>query len=273
MRADYGLDRSLIVQLWTYIVNIVQLDFGESFYYEKPVFDMIMDRIGATVLLTSVALGVSLVIGVILGVYTARRPASLSSHGVTVLSLVGYALPLFWTGIMLIVLFAAKLDLLPVSGFEDVRYKGGWFGERLDNLEHLILPAFTLAIVYLAYYSRLARASMLEVLESDYIRTARAKGASERSVVYKHALRNALIPVVTFAGLQFGALFSGAVLVETVFDWPGLGLLAYESILTRDTPLMLGLLIVSAAMVIVANLVTDLVYRFIDPRIRVGGSR
>ncbi|MDP6940324.1 MAG: ABC transporter permease, partial [Planctomycetota bacterium] len=126
---------------------------------------------------------------------------------------------------------------------------------------------------YLAYYSRLARASMLEVLESDYIRTARAKGVSERIVVYKHALRNALIPVVTIAGLQFGALFSGAVLVETVFNWPGLGRLAFESIMRRDTPTMLGLLIASAALVIVANLLTDLLYRLIDPRIRVGGAR
>ena len=131
----------------------------------------------------------------------------------------------------------------------------------------------TLGIIYLAYYSRLARASMLEVLESDYIRTARAKGVSERIVVYKHALRNALIPVVTIAGLQFGALFSGAVLVETVFNWPGLGRLAFESIMRRDTPTMLGLLIASAALVIVANLLTDLLYRLIDPRIRVGGAR
>ena len=161
--------------------------------------------------------------GVLLGVFTARRPESLTSHGVTVMSLVGYALPVFWTGIMLIVLFASKWHLLPVSGMEDVRYEGNWFGEALDLLEHLILPAATLGIIYLAYYSRLARASMLEVLESDYIRTARAKGVSERIVVYKHALRNALIPVVTIAGLQFGALFSGAVLVETVFNWPGLG--------------------------------------------------
>ncbi len=241
LRAGYGLDRPLVVQLLTYIWNVVQLDLGESFFYERPVLDVIMGRMWPTLLLAGSALT--------------------------------HALPVFWTGIMLIILFASKFQILPVSGMEDLRYKGGWFGERLDNLEHLVLPAVTLAIIYLAYYSRLARASMLEVLESDYIRTARAKGASERTVVYKHALRNALIPIVTFAGLQFGALFSGAVLVETVFNWPGLGRMAFESILRRDTPLMLGLLLVSAAMVIVANLLTDLVYRLIDPRIRVGGSR
>jgi peptide/nickel transport system permease protein len=273
LRAEFGLDRSLVVQLLTYIWNVVQLDLGESFHYQRPVLDVILGRMWPTLLLAGSALALALTVGVLLGIYTARRPESTVSHGVTIMSLVGYALPVFWTGIMLMILFASKFQILPVAGLEDLRYDGNWFGRRLDNLEHLVLPATTLAIIYLAYYSRLARASMLEVLESDYIRTARAKGASERTVVYKHALRNALIPIVTFAGLQFGALFSGAVLVETVFDWPGLGRLAYESILRRDTPLMLGLLLVSAAMVIVANLLTDLVYRLIDPRIRVGGSR
>lgn len=273
VRADYGLDQPLIVQLLAYLGSIARLDLGESFFFNSPVLDLILDRLFATVLLAATALTVAMTFGVLLGVFTARRPESLTSHGVTVMSLVGYALPVFWTGIMLIVLFASKWNLLPVSGMEDVRYEGNWFGEALDLLEHLILPAATLGIIYLAYYSRLARASMLEVLESDYIRTARAKGVSERAVVYKHALRNALIPVVTIAGLQFGALFSGAVLVETVFNWPGLGRLAFESIMRRDTPTMLGLLIASAALVIVANLLTDLLYRLIDPRIRVGGAR
>jgi len=273
VRADYGLDQSLLVQLGAYLGNVARLDFGRSFFFNQPVLDLIADRLFATLLLAGTALAFAMVVGVLLGVFTARRPESPVSHGVTVMSLVGYALPVFWTGIMLIILFASKWDLLPVSGMSDLRYKGGRFGRALDTVEHLILPALTLGIIYLAYYSRLARASMLEVLESDYIRTARAKGVPERVVVYKHALRNALIPVATIAGLQFGALFSGAVLVETVFNWPGLGRLAFESILRRDTPTMLGILIASAALVIVANLLTDLVYRLIDPRIRVGGAR
>ncbi len=273
IRAEYGLDRPLIVQLFNYLGNVLQLDLGTSFYFNSPVLDLILDKLFATVLLAGTALAFAVTIGVLLGIYTARRPESPASHGVTILSLVGYALPVFWTAIMALVVFAVKLDLFPVGGIEDVRYEGGFFGELLDLIEHLVLPSLTLGIIYLAYYSRLARASMLEVLESDYIRTARAKGVGERSVVYKHALRNALIPVVTILGLQFGALFSGAVLVETVFTWPGLGRLAFESILARDTPMMLGLLIASAALVIVANLLTDLVYRMIDPRIRVGGSR
>ena len=273
LRSQYGLDRPLLVQLGAYIGQVAQLDLGESTYFNQPVLSLILDRLFATVLLASTALLFAVVVGVALGVFTARRPESLASHGVTVMSLLGFATPVFWSALMVIVVFAAKWGILPVGGIEDVRYDGNWFGETLDLLEHLVLPAASLGIIYLAIYSRLARASMLEVLESDYIRTARAKGAHERVVVYKHALRNAVIPVVTAAGLQVGNLLSGALLVEFVFAWPGIGRLAVSSIIRRDSPTLLGIMIFSAAMVIVANLLTDLVYRLIDPRIRVGGSR
>ena len=269
LRSQYGLDRPLLVQLGAYIGNVAQLDLGESTYFNQPVLGLILDRLFATVLLASTALLFAVVVGVALGVFTARRPESLASHGVTVMSLLGFATPVFWSALMVIVVFAAKWGILPVGGIEDVRYDGNWFGETLDLLEHLVLPAASLGIIYLAIYSRLARASMLEVLESDYIRTARAKGAHERVVVYKHALRNAVIPVVTAAGLQVGNLLSGALLVEFVFAWPGIGRLAVSSIIRRDSPTLLGIMIFSAAMVIVANLLTDLVYRLIDPRIRV----
>jgi len=273
LRSQYGLDRPLLVQLGAYIGNVAQLDLGESTYFNQPVLGLILDRLFATVLLAGTALLFAVVVGVALGVFTARRPESPASHGVTVMSLLGFATPVFWSALMVIVVFAAKWGILPVGGIEDVRYHGNWFGETLDLLEHLVLPAASLGIIYLAIYSRLARASMLEVLESDYIRTARAKGAHERVVVYKHALRNAVIPVVTAAGLQVGNLLSGALLVEFVFAWPGIGRLAVSSIFRRDSPTLLGIMIFSAAMVIVANLLTDLVYRLIDPRIRVGGSR
>ena len=273
LRSQYGLDRPLLVQLGAYIGNVAQLDLGESTYFNQPVLSLILDRLFATVLLASTALLFAVVVGVALGVFTARRPESLASHGVTVMSLLGFATPVFWSALMVIVVFAAKWGILPVGGIEDVRYDGNWFGETLDLLEHLVLPAASLGIIYLAIYSRLARASMLEVLESDYIRTARAKGAHERVVVYKHALRNAVIPVGTAAGLQVGNLLSGALLVEFVFAWPGIGRLAVSSIIRRDSPTLLGIMIFSAAMVIVANLLTDLVYRLIDPRIRVGGAR
>ena len=273
VRADYGLDRPLLVQLRTYVGNVAQLDLGDSIYFNEPVLGLIVERLFATVLLAGTSLLFAVGLGVAIGVYTARRPESSMSSAATVSSLVGFSTPVFYSAIMFIVLFAAKWSLLPVGGIEDVRYDGNWVGETIDLLQHLILPALSLGIIYLAIYSRLARASMLEVLESDYIRTARAKGARERVVVYKHALRNAVIPVVTAAGLQVGNLLSGALLVEVVFAWPGVGRLAVDSIFRRDSPTLLGIMIFSSAMVILANLLTDLVYRIIDPRIRVGGSR
>ena len=273
VRADYGLDQPLLVQLGTYVGNVAQLDLGDSIYFNEPVLSLIVERLFATVLLAGTSLLFAVGLGVAIGVYTARRPEGSMSSAATVSSLVGFSTPVFYSAIMFIVLFAAKWSLLPVGGIEDVRYDGNWVGETIDLLQHLILPALSLGIIYLAIYSRLARASMLEVLESDYIRTARAKGARERVVVYKHALRNAIIPVITAAGLQVGNLLSGALLVEVVFAWPGVGRLAVDSIFRRDTPTLLGIMIFSSAMVIVANLLTDLVYRLIDPRIRVGGSR
>ena len=173
---------------------------------------------------------------------------------------------------MLIIAVASNGRWFPVAGMRDVRFEGNRFEEWLDIAHHLVLPALTLGLIYLAQYSRLSRASMLEVLQSDYVRTARAKGLAERKVVYKHALRNAVIPVITIAGLQFGALLSGALLVETVFNWPGLGRLAADSVFQRDAPVLLGVLICSAVLVVVINILTDVVYRMIDPRIRVGGS-
>ena len=273
VRADYGLDQPLLVQLGTYVGNVAQLDLGDSIYFNEPVLGLIVERLFATVLLAGTSLLFAVGLGVAIGVYTARRPESSMSSAATVSSLVGFSTPVFYSAIMFIVLFAAKWSLLPVGGIEDVRYEGNWVGETIDLLQHLILPALSLGIIYLAIYSRLARASMLEVLESDYIRTARAKGARERVVVYKHALRNAVIPVVTAAGLQVGNLLSGALLVEVVFAWPGVGRLAVDSIFRRDSPTLLGIMIFSSAMVILANLLTDLVYRIIDPRIRVGGFR
>ncbi len=272
IRAEYGLDRPFIVQLGSYIGDVLQGDLGFSFFFDRPVTELIGERLWPTVLLVGTALVFAVVLGVLAGVFTARRPESTASHTVTVLALVGYSMPVFWTGILLIILFASVFEILPISGMRDVQFEGGTISAVFDVIRHLILPALTLGLLYLAQYSRLSRASMLEVLESDYVRTARAKGLSERVVVYKHALRNAVIPVVTIAGLQFGALLSGALLVETVFNWPGLGRLAFDSILRRDTSVLLGVLLMSAVLVVVANLLTDLVYRLIDPRIRIGGS-
>ena len=265
----YGLDRPLPVQFVTYIGKSLQGDLGQSYTFSRPVSGLIADRIGPTILLVLTALVFAIIVGTLLGVFASRRPDSMASGAVTVLSLVGYAMPVFWTGILLVILFGKVWPILPIAGMRDVRQFGvtGW-AAAWDIAQHLVLPALTLSIIYLAQYSRLARASMLEVLGSDYIRTARAKGLSEWVVVFKHALRNALMPIVTVAGLQFGNLISGAVLVETVFSWPGLGTLALEAILGRDYPTLLGVLTFSALLVILANLLTDLSYRWIDPRLR-----
>ncbi|MDE0496126.1 MAG: ABC transporter permease [Acidimicrobiaceae bacterium] len=268
IRTQYGLDRPVIVQLLSYVGRVATGDLGDSYFFNRSVTSLIAERLWPTVLLVGTALAFAVAAGTMVGVATARRPESPLSHGATVLALVGFSMPVFWTGIMLVILFASTWELLPIQGWHDVNYGEGILANVLDVAEHLVLPALTLGLIYLAQYSRLSRASMLEVLESDYVRTARAKGLGERRVVYKHALRNAVIPVVTVIGLQFGALLSGALLVETVFNWPGLGRLAFDSILRRDTSVLLGVLLVSSVMVIVANLLTDLLYTIIDPRIR-----
>lgn len=270
IRAAYGLDRPFLEQLGVYVARVAQGDLGYSFYFNRPVTDLILERLWPTILLVVTSLLFAVFLGTFLGVYAAKRPSGIVSHLVTVLALVGYALPVFWTGIMLLILFASWIPIFPVSGMYDISGPREGLTYVLDVLHHLVLPVVTLSTIYLAIYSRLARASMLDVLGADYIRTARAKGLRQGKVIYKHALRNAVLPVVTYAGLQFSHLLSGAVLVETVFSWPGLGTLAFDSLLRRDSPTLLGILFFSALIVIVVNLLTDLSYRLIDPRIRSG---
>jgi len=268
IRKDYGLDLPLWQQMLKYFYSVAQLDLGYSFYYNQPVTTLILEKLPATLLLIISAQVVSILIGVVLGVIAARKPNGLASHFVTILSLVGYAAPVFWTGIMLIILFAVIVPIFPIGNMVDVSVEREGIPYVIDILRHLVLPAVTLGSIFLALYSRLARASMLDVLGSDYVRTAQAKGLSEFQVVFKHALRNALLPVVTTIGLVFSSIVSGAVLVETVFSWPGLGTLAVQSIVARDTPTILGILFFSSLVVVIANLLTDMVYRIIDPRIK-----
>ena len=275
LRAEYGLDRPFLAQLSTYVGNVLRGDFGYSPLGNRPVMEMIAPRIGPTLLLAFSALAFAVTLGVAIGTAAARRPESWWSGALTVLALVGFAMPVFWTGILLILVFGVWLDWLPVSGMNDLRLssRAGLIERALDTLHHLILPTVSLGVIFLASYARLARASMLEVLQSDYVRTARAKGLGEGTVMLKHALRNAVIPLITVLGLEFGVVLSGAILVETVFNWPGLGRLAFEAVLTRDTNVLLAILTLVSATVIVANLLTDLVYRWVDPRIRVSGAR
>lgn len=268
LRTKYGLDRPLPVQLGVYLKQVASGDLGYSYFFNLPVTGLIGERLPATLLLVLCAVALAFVVGTSLGVLASRRPNGLLSQSITALSLIGFAAPVFWTGMMLIILLASAVPIFPVSGMRSVDSTASGPGDWLDVAHHLVLPVLTLALVYLAQYSRLARASMLDVLGSDYIRTARAKGLADRVVLYKHALRNAVLPVVTMLGLQFGNVVAGAVLVETVFNWPGLGRLAFDSVLRRDYPTILGVLLFSSIVVVVMNLVTDFVYRLIDPRIK-----
>lgn len=268
LRSDYGLDKSFPQQLLNYILRVAKGDLGMSFTYDQPVLKLIMGRLAATMILVLTALMLAVFFGTILGIMAAQKPNSFFSGFVTLISLAGYSAPVFWTGIMLLILFSYLVPIFPSFGMIEVGRSGNMLSHFLDVLHHLVLPALTLASIYLAVYSRIARASMMDVLGSDYIRTARSKGLSERVVVYKHALKNAVLPVITMAGLQFSQLIAGAVVVETVFSWPGMGQMAFEAILRRDHTLLLGILFFSTLIVIVVNLLTDMSYRLLDPRIK-----
>ena len=272
LRESYGLDRPFYEQLLVYVGHVLTGNLGISAYYNKPVLGLILERVPATVLLVTTALAVAVVVGTTLGVISARFPRSWFTAAVNIVALFGFSAPVFWTGLMLLLLFAVVIPVVPTGGFYNDAVPHSRLGFALDVAHHLVLPAVTLALIYLALYARLARSSMLEIMDSDYVRTARAKGLSEAKVLFKHALRNALLPVVTFAGLQLSGMLAGSVLVETVFTWPGLGLLAYDSIVRRDNQLILGILIASAVLVIIGNALTDIVYRLIDPRIKAGQS-
>lgn len=271
IRATYGLDRPFIVQLGSYIGKVMRFDLGYSFFYTQPVSQLIFQKLPATLLLVLTAQFLALVVGVFLGVYSAQRPNGLSSHFVSFFALFGYSAPVFWSGLLLLIGFSLHIQWFPVAGMRDVTIEGNFLEETIDIIRHMVLPVITLASIFLALYSRLSRATMMEVLGSDYIRTAKSKGLTDREIIYKHALKNSLSPVITLAGLQFSAVVSGAILVESVFSWPGLGTLAFESIIARDTPTILGILFFSALVVIVGNLLTDLALRLVDPRVRTNG--
>ena len=269
IRQRYGLDQPFMSQLWRYLSSVAVMDLGYSYFYNTPVTELILQRLPATLLLIFSSQILAISVGVLLGVMAARKPNSLVNLCVTFLSLFGFAAPVFWTGILLIILFVSVYPVFPVGGMMNAALiDASFFEQSINIVYHLVLPMVTLASIYLALYSRLTRASMQEVLGSDYIRTARAKGLRENKVFYKHALKNSLGPLVTVAGLQFSAVMSGAVVVEAVFNWPGLGTLALQAILARDTPTIMGILFFSSLVVIVVNIITDLVLRMIDPRIR-----
>lgn len=270
VRERFGLDQPRGIQFARYVGQVLRGNLGYSFFYNEPVLELLANRLPATLLLMASALGISSVAGIGLGIACGRRPGSAADHALLVVGLIGYSLPVFWLGQLLLMGLALKLDLFPTQGMRGVLFGVGPVGRVLDVLHHLALPALTLGTRYLALNVRLMRGSLVEAGAQDYLRTARAKGLSERAVIYKHALRNALLPVVTMMGLNVGHLVAGAVLTETVFAWPGLGRLIFDAILHRDYPVMLGGLLVVSACVVVGNLLADLAYAVIDPRIRLG---
>ena len=268
LRKQYGLDQPLYIQLIKYLGQVFRGDLGYSFYYDESVAALLIGHLPTTLMLTLSALVLAVIIGTLFDVYAALKPNGIFSNFVTVLSLFGYATPVFWLGMIILLVFALYLPLFPAFGIRSWPQPENTFDRILDMIHHLVLPTFTLAILYLASYSRISRASMLDVLGSDYIRTARTNGLAEFRVSFKHALKNAAMPVVTLAGLQLAQVFSGAVLVETVFSLPGVGPLLYESIVRRDFPVILGVLFGAATTTIVANIITDIIYRWMDPRIK-----
>lgn len=264
LRADLGLDQPLHVQYVRWLGHVVQGDLGRSLWMKRPVLAEVLLRFKATLILTGTALLLSTTVGLALGVASATRPNSLLDRVSAMASLFGASMPSFWLGIVLMVVFALQLGWLPASGMY-APYGGG---DLPDLLAHLILPAITLAAASVTIIARLTRATMLETLGQDYIRTARAKGVVERAVVLRHGLGNALIPIVTVIGVQAGYLLGGAVLTETVFAWPGVGTLMVQGILARDFPLVQGCVLVVALSFVLINLAVDLLYAWLDPRIR-----
>jgi peptide/nickel transport system permease protein len=267
LREKFGLDRPLPEQLFVYVKGILALDLGFSFRQQAPVSKLILERLPATLLLTLSAFAISLVLGILFGSLAARFAGGWIDTAITVFALIFYATPLFWIALMAILLFSVTMDWLPSFGYETVGANYSGFRHALDVAAHLIMPATTIGLFFMATYARMTRASMLEVKRLDFVKTARAKGLSDAVIQRRHVLRNALLPVVTLAGVHSGTLIGGAVLTETVFAWPGIGRLMYEALLQRDYNLLLGVFVVCSAMVLIFNLLTDLVYRLVDPRI------
>ena len=255
MRDEMGLNDNVLVQYGRYLVNLVQGDMGTSYVNKRPVADEVFSRVPATFKLAAVAAVVSIVIAIPLGILAAIKQNTLFDHSSMVVSLIGISMPAFWLALMLMLLFSLKLGWLPAQGAKD-----GW--------KSYVLPSIAIGFMQMAAIARTPRSSMLETIRQDYIRTARSKGITEREVIFHHSFRNALIPTVTIVGVQLGGLLGGAVLTETVFAWPGLGRLVVQAVNGRDVPVVLGCIVVLSVGFSIVNLVVDLLYGFIDPRVR-----
>lgn len=268
LRRHMGLDSPLHVQLGRYVQNIANLDFGMSYREQRPVLDIVLEKVPATLILTGSAFLFSIVFGVALGAFAARRPGTLTDTMITVLSVVFFAMPMFWVGLLLILVFSVGLGWLPSYGMEtaSAAAKGG-LSASIDRMAHMVLPVLTLGLFYMSIHARISRSALLQISSMDFIRTARAKGLSPWRIWCDHQLRNALLLIITVAAMQAGQLIGGSILVETVFAWPGIGRLAFNALAGRDYNVLLAVFIFSSTAVILSNLLADAAYRLIDPRV------
>ncbi|CAH2601944.1 ABC transporter permease [Rhodovastum atsumiense] len=267
LRARFGLDLPALGQFLNYLDALAHFSLGQSPRYNMPVAALIGQRMPNTLLLMGVALALALVLGVAVGALMARFAGGWIDRVLSVGALLFYSTPGFWIGLMLIVLFSVHLGWLPSGGAETIGAGLGGLAALLDRARHMVLPALSLALFYVAIYARLTRGVMLEVQSQDFVRTARAKGLSRLAVTFRHALPNALLPVATMAGIHLGGLMGGAVVVETVYSWPGLGRLAFEAVMGRDFTLLLGILLLSSLLVVAVNALSDVVQAWLDPRL------
>ncbi|THB81831.1 MAG: ABC transporter permease [Desulfobacteraceae bacterium] len=286
MRHELGLDRPLHIQYLNYLKQVAVFDFGKSIKTGEPVLYELLSRFPATIELSVVSIIISTILGILAGIISATRQNSMIDFGAMFAALVGVSMPVFWLALILIMVFSVGLNLFPTGGRINIRlfmdpltqfylldaivyiFREGDFSYFLSALKHIILPAVALATIPLAVIARVTRSSMLEVVRQDYIRTARAKGLSERTVIYKHALRNALLPVITIIGIEFGYNLAGAVLTEEIFSWPGIGRWLYSAVTARDIPAVQGGVILIAVVFVLVNLAVDIFYAYINPKIR-----
>ncbi len=269
LRHQFGLDQTLMQQLFTYLGHILQGDLGFSYRQQRPVWDLLADRLPATIALTLSAFVFALVGGILFGTLAAINVGRLTDSVITVLALLSYATPIYWIGLMLVLLFSVDFGWLPAFGYQTVGSGLSGLPCLVDIVRHMVLPVTTLGLFYMAVYARLTRASILEVSTLDFVKTARAKGQKEWKIVYRHVLRNALLPVITMAGIQAGQLVGGSILVETVFAWPGLGRMTFDAVEQRDYQVLLGVFFVTSVLVIAFNIIADILYSVVDPRVEI----
>jgi peptide/nickel transport system permease protein len=271
LRAEWGLDRGPLQRFLAYAAALIRGDLGWSTAFQRPALEVISERLPSTLILMSLATALAFGVGSLLGIVAGARPGSLSDRALSLTSLAIYAMPGFWLGLVLIVIFAVDLRWLPIGGLETIASGKSGFDRLLDIGRHLLLPVASLGIVYLALYLRLMRDSMAEIWKEDFVRAARARGIPRRRLILRHVARNALLPVVTMLGLQFGSMLGGSIVVEGVFAVPGVGRLALEAVAQRDIPLLLGVMLISAVIVVAVNLLTDIAYAVLDPRVGSSG--